>query len=560
MEHTMSDVLRVTTEGYLDSLDRDNPPSPAVIESDLLKDIRAVINAQNGMLEDGERKWKPPIALGFQQIAEIIAYLYPVYRIATAGTNADSSYDLLAIYQSEGPDEGIFVTDDEVFRNLARSYNYRLTSREFNEFMTALRDIVPRKSRCHEPNLIAVNNGIFDFDTKQLLPFTPDLVFMAKSRINYNPSATNITIHNPDDNTDWDVESWMHSLSDDPDIVNVLWEVLGAIVRPNVPWNKSAWFYSETGNNGKGTLCELMRQLCGNGSFASIPLSDMGKDFMLEPLTRATAIIVDENDVGTYIDKAANLKAIITNDAISINRKFKQAISYRFYGFMVQCLNEMPRIKDKSDSFFRRQLFIPFDKCFTGAERKYIKHDYLHRTDVLEYVLYRVLHMTNYTLSEPAACKAALEEYKEYNDPVRQFIEEIIPLLSWDLVPYKFVFDLYVAWSKKNFTNSNPLGRNVFLKTFKALMKDNPDWICKTQNTNGKVKDTNIRPCNRMDEPEHLIDDYQLMDWMNPLYRGSLDWEKRCKPPLKSEYTGMLRAVPRTQVCENESECEYGYA
>lgn len=560
MEHTMSDVLRVTTEGYLFDLDRDNPPSPARIESDLLSEIRTVINAQNGMLEDGERKWKPPIALEFQQIAEIVAYLYPVYRIATAGTNADSSYDLLAIYQSEGPDEGIYVTSDEVFRNLARSYNYQLTTREFNEFMTALRDIVPRKSRCHEPNLIAVNNGIFDFDTKQLLPFTPDLVFMAKSRINYNPSATNITIHNPDDNTDWDVESWMHSLSDDPDIVNVLWEVLGAIVRPNVPWNKSAWFYSETGNNGKGTLCELMRQLCGDGSFASIPLSDMGKDFMLEPLTRATAIIVDENDVGTYIDKAANLKAIITNDAISINRKFKQAISYRFYGFMVQCLNEMPRIKDKSDSFFRRQLFIPFNKCFTGAERKYIKHDYLHRTDVLEYVLYRVLHMTNYTLSEPAACKAALEEYKEYNDPVRQFIEEIIPLLSWDLVPYKFVFDLYVAWSKKNFTNSNPLGRNVFLKTFKALMKDNPDWICKTQNTNGKVKDTNIRPCNRMDEPEHLIDDYQLMDWMNPLYRGSLDWEKRCKPPLKSEYTGMLRAVPRTQVCESESECEYGYA
>ena len=94
---------------------------------------------------------------------------------------------------------------------------------------------------------------------------------------------------------------------------------------------------------------------------------------MLEPLTRATAIIVDENDVGTYIDKAANLKAIITNDAISINRKFKQVISYRFYGFMVQCLNEMPRIKDKSDSFWRRQLFIPFTKCFTGAERKYIK-------------------------------------------------------------------------------------------------------------------------------------------------------------------------------------------
>lgn len=539
MEHTMSDVLRVTTEGYLDSLDRDNPPSPAVIESDLLKDIRAVINAQNGMLEDGERKWKPPIALEFQQIAEIIAYLYPVYRIATAGTNADTTYDLLAIYQSEGPDEGIYVTSDEVFRNLARSYNYRLTSREFNELMTALRDIVPRKSRCHEPNLIAVNNGIFDFDTKQLLPFTPDLVFMAKSRINYNPNAQNITIHNPDDGTDWDVESWMHSLSDDPDIVNVLWEVLGAIVRPNVPWNKSAWFYSETGNNGKGTLCELMRQLCGDGSFASIPLSDMGKDFMLEPLTRATAIIVDENDVGTYIDKAANLKAIITNDAISINRKFKQAISYRFYGFMVQCLNEMPRIKDKSDSFFRRQLFIPFDKCFTGAERKYIKHDYLHRIEVLEYVLYRVLHMNNYTLSVPEACKAALAEYREYNDPIRQFVEEILPRCSWDLLPFTFLYDLYRAWFEKYIPSGSPQSRNTFIKDLLIAIQGNELWECPDKNKK-------IKTSNRLDYPEMMIQEFRLTSWMNPRYTASYDKAKMCTPDNISEsYRGLTR-VPNS--------------
>ena len=186
-------------------------------------------------------------------------------------------------------------------------------------------------------------------------------------------------IHNDEDGTDWDVESWMMSLSDDLEVVQVLWECLGAIIRPNVPWNKSAWFYSESGNNGKGTLCELMRQLCGEGSYASIPLSDFGKDFMLEPLLRASSIIVDENDVGTFIDKAANLKAVITGDTLSINRKFKTPVAFNFHGFMVQCLNEMPRIKDRSDSFFRRQLFVPFTKCFTGAERKYIKTDYLHR-------------------------------------------------------------------------------------------------------------------------------------------------------------------------------------
>ena len=133
-------------------------------------------------------------------------------------------------------------------------------------------------------------------------------------------------------------------------------------------------------------------------------------------------------------------------DVIQVNRKFKTPIAFQFHGFMVQCLNEMPRIKDKSNSFFRRQLFIPFDKCFTGKERKYIKHDYLHRREVLEYVLHKVLNMDYYTLSEPESCKKALEEYKEFNDPVLQFVHEVLPLCVWDLLPF---FELFINLMRK---------------------------------------------------------------------------------------------------------------
>lgn len=169
---------------------------------------------------------------------------------------------------------------------------------------------------------------------------------------------------------------------------------------------------------------------------------------MLEPLTHSVAVIVDENDVGTYIDKAANLKVIVTGDTITINRKFKDAIPYQFKGFMVQCLNEMPRVKDKSYSFVRRQLFIPFTKCFTDAERKYIKHDYLKRKEVLKYIMFRVLNMNYTVLSTPQACKDALAEYREFNDPIRQFMAEIMPQLQWDLVPFPFLYDLYKSWYK----------------------------------------------------------------------------------------------------------------
>lgn len=518
MSNTVNDVLRSATENYLQSIDADNPPAPSEIEAAVLEEIAAAFDAENQMLPK-ERKWKFSQTLRFQQIAQIVNHLYSVRRIAMAGLNVESEYDVLAIYQTDGPDKGIYVMAEEAFRNIARSYNYAITTREFNEFMTALKDIAPRAERCHEPNLIAVNNGIFDYSTKQLMDFSPEYVFMTKTRIDYNPNAQNAII------SGWDVESWMKELSDDPEIVNLLWEILGAVVRPNVSWNKSAWFYGENGSNGKGTLCELMRQLCGNGSYASIPLSEMGKDFMLEPLTKASAIIVDENDVGTYIDKAANLKAIITNDVISINRKFKQAVPYRFYGFMVQCLNEMPKVKDNSSSFWRRQLFIPFTKCFTGMERKEIKDDYLHRKDVLEYVLCRVLNMNYDSLSVPEACKEALEEYKTYNDPVRQFIEEIIPQLQWDLVPGQILYALYKAWYRENNPRRDWDGKTRFFKQFRELMKENSEWDCSDMNTNRRTG-------KKMSRPEPLIEEYGLTKLMK---------QKGYMPMTKKFCNGMVR-------------------
>jgi putative DNA primase/helicase len=343
------------------------------------------------------------------------------------------------------------------------------------------------------------------------------------------------------------VESWMKELSDDPEIVEVIWEILGAIVRPHVRWNKSAWFYSEQGNNGKGTLCQLMRNLTGPASYASIPINDFGKEFLLEPLTRASAIIVDENDVGTFIDKAANLKAIITNDVISINRKHKTPIAFQFWGFMVQCLNEFPRIKDKSESFYRRQLFVPFLKTFTGRERTYIKDDYLHRDDVLEYVLWRVLHMDYYELSEPEATKLVLAEYKQFNDPVRAFFEEFEDQFVWDLLPFAFLYDLYRVWFTQTSPSGSPVGRNIFIKDIVAIVRQSKTWFCKDKNLN-------IRPSNKLSIPEPLVTDHDLKDWMNKSYPGSSVAQKALPYPLKGTYRGLLRTLPSSGMGDDDSD------
>jgi putative DNA primase/helicase len=528
----LNDIVRSQTALYLSRVDPSNPPSPRDIEADLLSQVNDEIEVQNiAHKKKGQLNFLKTLTNA--QVADVLLHLHNICRIAPAGKNTDADYDLVAMYMPEGIDAGIYVTSEDTFRAIARQYNYALDTNAFKEILAALKDAAPRRYRCQDRDLIAVNNGIFDYAAKKLLPFTPEKVFLSKSHVDYDPAASSPILVNPDDNSIWEIEEWMRSLSDDPEIVELLWQVLGAIIRPHVRWNKSAWFFSERGNNGKGTLCELMRNLCGPTSYASIPIADFGKDFLLEPLTRASAIIVDENDVGTFIDRAANLKAVITNDVISINRKFKTPIAYQFYGFMVQCLNEFPRIKDKSESFYRRQLFIPFEKNFTGVERRYIKADYLARPEVLQYVLHRVLHMDYYELSEPEATKNVLSDYKDFNDPVRAFWNEFLDQFVWDLLPFGFLYDLYKSWFATNSPSGSPVGKHTFIADLLNIIEDSDQWYC----TDRRLK---VRPAQRMAQPETLIAQYDLKAWMNPLYTGT-DINKKSTPMLAINYTGLLR-------------------
>lgn len=501
-----SRALEVITALFIAQLDPDVYHDPRKLADDLISITKHEFRLHNQNTEKNN-KWPLPQMLEPAQVADLMLFNHHIKNISCAGAVADQEYDLLAVYQEFGEDEGIYLANEMKIKQLIRRYYYTIKTKDMDEVISVLKEKAERTERCSDRDLIAVNNGIFDYKNKILLPFDPDHVFLAKSRVDYNPGAVSPVIFNNKDNTYWEIEGWIKELFEDgSDVPETIWQIIGAVIRPYVSWGKAAWFVATNGNNGKGTICSLMRNLAGKDSHASIPLADFGKDFILEQIIPATSIIVDENDVGTYIDKAANLKAVITGDVLCINRKFKRPIPFKWMGFVVECLNELPKIRDRSDSFFRRQLFIKFDKSFTGQERKYIKDDYLKRKDVLEYVLYRVLHMDYYEITEPESCRAALEEYKIYNDPVREFLDEALPRFSWDCVPSCILYEMYKGWSKINNPNGTIQRQRSFSMDVKNLI-DNSDcgWYYASEPANIGA---------HMNSEEPLLDEYNCTAWM----------------------------------------------
>lgn len=529
---TYDQLLAELTKEYLDIAVAAGLTDIKVIAHELL----AATNLSISTMSSNNKKKYTLQRLSFAQIGECLIRIHNVVNLSLDDTDdASERSTLLAVYMEYGKEEGLYHFDvsDTAIKRLINQYTFSAKRNDQNEVLNYLKVHAPVKKRNANCDLIAVKNGIFDFRRKVLIPFSPDYVFTTKLKVNYNPNAINVVIHNSEDGTDWDFDGWIMEVADDQEIAEVLMQVISASVRPKVPFNKAVFFYSRQGNNGKGTICQLIRNLWGDENCCSLSVADFEKEFMLTPILNASVVLGDENPVGYTLDNADKFKQCVTHDPVEVNIKFQQPKKYRFWGLIIECINEILRFKDKTGSMARRELIIPFSKSFTGAERKYIKSDYIARPEVLEYVLLKALNMNFYDFSEPQACKEALVDQREMNDPIRQFWTELHDQFVWDLLPTEFLYELFKAWIKKNIPNCHIKGKRNFMDELSDIVMEDNDW----QYT-GRRQARVTRAME--DTPEPLIATYDLVDWKNPNYTGG-DVSKICMPLFKDKYTGLTR-------------------
>jgi putative DNA primase/helicase len=527
-------LIERTAATYLSSIVDDPGVELGQIRDDLLQRINAELTLENKMRKDTFSSSPPLVKLQALDEMTVVRVLLARRRIVAVSLSGSKSPDdtVLAMYCDMGPEEGLYVVSDAPIAQLASEIRPSFSATAIDSLLKRLRIHAEVVAKTTDANLIPVANGIFDHSKQELLPFTPDLIFLAKSPVDFDPNAVNPIIQTPHGDT-WDVETWIGDLSDDEGVPELLWEILSAVVRPGVRWNKAAFFHSTRGNNGKGTLCELMRGLVGPDGHASIPIANFGKPFALSELIHARAIITDENSVGAFAKDLGDFKSVVTGDTFVLDRKYKDPVSVSFSGMVVQCVNDFPKSRDKSASYSRRQIFIPFSKWFGDTERTYIKSDYLRRPEVLRYVLRRALAMQHTQFSNPPACQALLAQFTRENDPVRDFWCEFEDEFVWDLLPTAFLYDLFVSWFRKTHPSGVPVNRNDFASRLVEVLAGDGRWIYADPQKKH-------RPGQKMAAPEPLIATFDLHDWMNPSYSGTNSL-MRSQPVLKTNYIGILR-------------------
>lgn len=530
------------------------PDELELFRNGLIRSSQSRVSKYNGNVEKNERwpKYGKHELEAFM-IARILIHRHHVIKIQTGNSQREEEMPIAIYVDDKLADKddyryGTYDLSEEMINKAAKLYCPDMTESKFKTLLRDLRSNAPTKKALDDPNLSVFKNGIFKYDTKELIPFSPEYVTTTKFQTNYPTKKPDLPVFKQPDGSIWTPLDFFSSMTPSAGVAKLLAQILCAALRPYKRWDQMIWFYSTVGCNGKGTTCALLRNILGERCCASLNIPDMNKDFKLANIANTCAIIADENPVGTYIEQTAALKSITTNDPILLNPKYRTPYSYNFNGIIIQCVNEVPRVKDKSPSFLRRLILVPFERSFFGHENTAIKQVYIKDEKVREWFVWMAMHMDDFDkLDTPPECDALKNTFKEINNPVQEFFNEVEPMLSWDLIPHGLSYEMYKTWMMQNNPNGTILGRNSFIEEWISCANDSGRW--KGQ------RESRFSSTGRMEGPEMCILTYNAESWINQDARKN-DKEEQCKLPAKNrkvQYRGIARLNPRNMNSDAQS-------
>lgn len=537
---TAEDPTLASIIDYLDNNGRTfNIATEKDLDEELKNTYRAVLAHKQMMNNINGVKERPKLT--DLELAFVLVHTLPLVRIAYSAlsSKADTNLYMFIPYDNH-PNLGLYEECDEFIEIHVSLLQQPMSMASRKNILSYVTMMAPMKRESLDSAHVVVNNGIFNKETKQLEPFTPNFVATSKIQTNYVPTTTPPVLLEPD-GTPWTVDDWIMELADhDPEKNELLWQVLAASFNPGHSYNKAILFVSREGNNGKGTYGQLIKNIVGLGNYSSLKIHDYSKRFEKKNLIGKVVNIADENPVGVYIDNVDDFKATVTGDDISIEPKHKDSFPAVIKHVTIQMINGMPKFRDKTNSFYRRLVMVPFDHTFEGVEKKYIKSQFIRDPRIKEYVLSKALEMDQFdTFVVPEATKTLLSEYKSENNNVFEFWDDMYDVFQWDVIPTKLAYPVYKEWMKEFNANSVTYGRNQFVQYTRDWGKETGLLLDKSQRSD------RIRITNQMDADEPLITKYAIKEFYDPSYKGSDDEKHRAFDRSRFQTTrGFVKVLP----------------
>jgi len=188
-----------------------------------------------------------------------------------------------------------------------------------------------------------------------------------------------------------------------------------------------------TGRNGKSTyyntIARVMGDYAGNLSAETLTVNcRKNKSPEYAELRGKGVVIASELEEGMRLDTAI-VKKLCSIDTIYAEKKYKDPFAFTPSHTVVLFTNHLPSVGTSDEGTWRRLIVVPFNAVIKGDEDIKNYADYLFENAggaVLSWIIQGAMKYISagFAIEPPECVKQAIEEYRQDNDWVRNFLDE----------------------------------------------------------------------------------------------------------------------------------------
>lgn len=202
-------------------------------------------------------------------------------------------------------------------------------------------------------NLIPVQNGLLDINTKELLPFNPEKIFFSKLPMNFNPVAKSVKIL-----------KFIEDICGDQSDVKTIIQFIGTCLLRDNRFEKMLMCIGG-GRNGKTKLAELIKCFLGDKNVCGLQPSTFENPESFQTYLLHGKLVNMYMDISKSSFKNTSLlKSLSGRDTISVPRKYKTPLTFKNSCKFIFGANDLPMSYDISSGFWQRWLLITLPYTF----------------------------------------------------------------------------------------------------------------------------------------------------------------------------------------------------
>ena len=331
--------------------------------------------------------------------------------------------------------DGVYISGHRYIENRMTEVIRSIKANQRTEVLKYLEVRIPEDENVlMQENLIAFKNGVLNFKTGELLPFSPEYLVTNKIPWDYNPEAYDELL-----------DITLDKIScGDKEIRMLLEECAGYCLYRKNKLQKSFILTGE-GSNGKSTYLEALKTMLGRQNYSALDLGELDDRFSTVMMTGKLANIGDDiNNEFLNGKTLAVFKKIVTANEIKAENKGEDAFTFKPYTKLLFSANSIPRMVSKGfGAIKRRILIIPFNAHFSKEDPDFNPDidDQLKNSASMEYLinlalagLKRALNNKGFTESQKVI--EEVEEFEKDNNPVLGWLDSLGEESDDDLISY----------------------------------------------------------------------------------------------------------------------------